>query len=72
MEENIEQMEGNYYSSSEIMEFENYYIEMIEQQQEQIEILKLGFQFTTTLISVLIGAIVIISFLRSVFRHVGN
>lgn len=72
MEENIDLMEGNYYSTFEVMEFENYYIEMIEQQQEQIEILKLGFQFTTTLISVLIGAIVIIGLLRSVFRHVGN
>ena len=72
MEENIDLMEGNYYSRFEIMEFENYYIEIIEQQQEQIEILKAGFQFTITLISVIIGLIIIIAFLRSVFRYVGN
>lgn len=72
MEENIELMEGNYYSTFEVMEFENYYLEMIEQQQDQIEILKLGFQFTITLMGVIIGSILIIAFLRSVFRHVGN
>lgn len=61
------------------IENEIYYNEIIEQQQEIIElltqevkILEQGFNNITSLIGVIIGIIVIITFIRGVFRHVGN
>lgn len=61
------------------IENEIYYDEIIEQQQEIIEILtqevkilEQGFNNITSLIGVIIGIVVIITFIRGVFRHVGN
>lgn len=65
-------MEGDYYSTLEVLEFEDYYLQIIEQQQEQIDVLKLGFQFTISMIGVILGTIVITILIRSIFRHVGN
>ena len=55
-----------------LMEYEIYFTEIIEQQQEIIEVIKQGFQLIISLIGVIIGIIIIITFLRGVFRHVGN
>lgn len=69
----------------EVMEFESYLIdrpvnipdegvliEIVKHQKEIIELLKQGFQFTISLIALTIGLIVIITFIRGVFRNVGN